>query len=48
MRRINPDRSSYKLKKNGSERESEKSIISRRFPQDEEFGFQGSQPLGFQ
>ncbi len=32
----------------GSERESEKSIISRGFPQDEEFGFQGGQPLGFQ
>jgi OmcA/MtrC family decaheme c-type cytochrome len=32
----------------GSERESEKSINSRGFPQDEEFGFQGGQPLGFQ
>jgi transposase-like protein len=32
----------------GSERESEKRMISRRFPQDEEFGFQGGHSLGFQ
>jgi hypothetical protein len=35
------------LPKTGSGRESEKSMISRCFPQDEEFGFQGGQPLGF-
>jgi hypothetical protein len=34
--------------KNGSERESEKSMISRGFPQDEKFGFQGCHSLGFQ
>jgi hypothetical protein len=32
----------------GSARESEKSMISRGFPQDEEFGFQGGHSLGFQ